>query len=285
MAGTNFHQVITPIPVQPARHSLLSSAPVVSEPDARWESGLAWVPNPCGTGGFVFDPCDTTDLSHQHGGTVGDSGDYVPFGVAVIEDCSTFGFAAVDVRARARTGLDIARSALIASEFWTGAQARASGWDNQFLAKAPTQLNSGAATGAIRALADLEYALGNCSRGGRGFIHANRVTVTYWIANRLVTQEGNRLLTYLGTEVVADEGYDGSGPTSTSSDGAVFPSDHATAWAYATGLPEVRLGTVQVLDPTSGQIATENSRVAVAMQQAAVIFDACCHLAIKVTHS
>lgn len=199
-------------PAAPPRVGLLASAVVLTGSDERWETGFAIEPEACGNGG-VGDPCAPGAKTLPDGPAIIEG---EPFYVWEGDKCSTLGRGArEDRRARAERQLRATESYQIAREFWRGEQIRASDWDSQFLASAVAdELNEGgAALDPIDALACLEEGLGKASKGQRGMIHATRQVVTKWDEAGMLYREGPALrVTVNDTIVVADAGYDGSGP-------------------------------------------------------------------------
>lgn len=273
------NEVVDSTPSQPSPVGLLASAIVINETTTRWEQGLSFIPEMCAVDGMVFDPCDADPGKLAQ--PIEEYVSYTPFGILQGVSCSTFS-PGVDVEADARRALNVSRERLISGEFWTGTLVRAATPDltNPYLASgtAVTQPNTTTATTPVRALAQLETGISLC-HAGRSMIHARRDTVTYWAAAGLLRREGNLLLTINDTIVVPGEGYTGSAP-STPDTVPGAPS----AWAYATPLVTVRLGSVVNLAPAAPEVTTENLRTAFAEQFVAVTFDPCCIVGINVSH-
>ncbi len=275
MGTTPLSPVTAPLAVPP-RVGLIASAPPADTLE-RWEGGFTFLPEGCGSGSGVVDPCvsSTKILSNADNAAVVE---FEPFGVWAGFSCSSFGFEANDYQGRARRLMEACESKLIAREFWTGAQAKASGWPNRFLASEDSDVLSPDGTGfsALQALACLEAGLGECSCGARGMIHATRQTVLLWSQNQLLRREGGLTLTINDTIVVADAGYDGSSPL------GAPPADGAI-WAYATGMVQIRRGPVNVV-PDSFSEALDRQLNTIDFRSerlAAVIWDGCCHLAVQ----
>jgi hypothetical protein len=293
-------RVVDPTPYGPPRLGLLASIEVIEEADEDLRTGIKFVPEPCGGEGGAYDiTCGATvDVSGDKS-TVPPYEQFSTFGVYEPESCSTFGMAGVNTDQRAQRAMLLDESKQVEKEFWTGtiAQARDGGAANsnaRWLARqtagpqngatfppAVTQLNGGAATIAVRALADLEQAIAAARSGGRGMIHCTRVTASYWIREQMLYRSGNLLLTHCSdTIVVAGEGYPGSSPA-----GSGMPSDHNTAWAYATGLIRARRTPVEVYTPASPELTTSNRRTSIATRTYALEIDPCVYVGINVTNS
>lgn len=285
----------------PRGATLLRSANPVTdgaEIGDRWIAGLRYVPEPCGSGnivqaagycgsGFAGFPDDGDDFP------LGDEVDYVPPYVAVVQECSVMGGPdeLARIEERARRLLENCQTVGIARELWRGEIARdpngPGGGDstdlpNNYLANAASydDLGDGADFSLLDGLAALEEGLGGCSCGGAGMIHTTAQVVTYWNHLGVVErQPDGRILTALGTLVVADPGYDGSG-----AGGASPAADGGSSWAYATGMVDVRLGPVDVL-ADRGKIRTQNDFLVYAFRPFAATFDPCCHLAAQLDHT
>jgi len=270
----------------PRGATLLRSANPITPADDRWIAGLRYVPEACGTAdtvqaagycgsGFAGFP-DGTDWP------LGDDVDFVPPYVAVAQTCSAIGgepeLAAVEDRARRL--LEACATKGIARELWKGTVATAEALPNDFLANSPDDVGDGSALSVLDGFAALEQGLANCSCGGIGMIHVTAQAATLLAHLQLVErQPDGRLLSALGTVVVADPGYDGTGTGVTSPD-----EDMTASWAYATGMVDVRLGPVDVLADRTN-IRTRNDFLVYAFRPFAATFDPCCHLAVKLDHT
>lgn len=239
---------IDALPVVPPLVSLLSSAYVVEHPagDHEWINGVTWTPeygdppahpywwqNPLGAGATA----ETTYTSK----VIGDppaKREARAFDVWVGLKGSTFQWRGRDVESMVRRGLNAFVSRIVAAELWTGTIVQAAGFPNDYLQKAPTQLNGGTQLGTVRALAELEQAIAD-NEPGNGVIHAQARLVALWSQNGLLlpNASGKRLFTHQGNLVVPDQGYPGYGPAAPSSGATV-----AASWAFATGPVRVDLG-------------------------------------------
>lgn len=269
----------TPVPAPPARpprFGLLQAAVVDTDSTLRWEAGFTFNPESCTDGG-VYDPCSPGVLTPAE---CRENIDTMPFGVWAGVKRSTAGLDLSEARARARRSLEATQSWHIARELLLGEQALASGWPNQRLTDPDSDTITDGAVSPVDALACLEQYLGQCATGQQGMIHASRQVVTHWVKDYLVTRQGGQLVTALDTIVVADAGYDGSGPGAT----PVPPADGAI-WAYATGIVTVRLGPVEALPPEGDQAAytpLSNDVAVFAQRLAGVAWDGCCHGAAQI---
>lgn len=297
-------EVVEPTVLGPPRLGLLASIEVLdmAEPNGNGtdlRGGIKFVPQPCGGEGGAFDiTCGVTvDVSGDKS-TVPTYETFPAFGVYEPESCSTFGSAGVDTSARSARAMLLDESKQVEKELWTGtvAQARDGGAANsnaRWLARnvagpqnggtfppAVTQLNAGAGTNIVRALADLEWAIAQGRSGGRAMIHCTRITATYWIREQLLYRAGNLLLTTCSdTIVVPGEGYTGSAP-----DGSAMNANHNSAWAYATGLIRARRTPVQTYEPASPEL-TANRRTSITTRTYALEIDPCVYVGVNVTHT
>mgnify|MGYP001582532132 CR=1 FL=1 len=282
-----FAVVVPPLAREPRGATLLRSANLITETDPRWMQGITWRPLVCGSSDIVqsigicggaFSAFTTSAQPSTE--------QYVPPHVAVGLSCSAFSGEETlrDTVERASALLDRCQTLGIADELWTGTAAASEAPDlpNNFLTKAPATPNGVTATAVIKALADLEAYLVGASCAGPGMIHATVRTATYWASQNLVdrTPDG-RLVTKLGTIVVADPGYDGSSPS------GVAPVGE-TAWAYATGMVDVRLGPVELIpaeDLAPGVAWANNDFDVYAHRAFAATFDPCTLGGILVNHA
>lgn len=280
--------IVQPTPrVPPAGPTLLRTANLPVDPDARWERGLRWWPEACGDDDIAMATavCGTSDTTLDAGSEFGSQGtfDYTPMFVQVAQKCSAIGgqYIIDQTRERAVKLLALSQGAGIAHELWRGDTAKAQPLLNDYLANSATyrDVTTGGSLSATNALAELEAGLATCSVAGGNLIHANPHLATLWAQNHLLDRlPDGRLVTYLGTGVIVDPGYDGSDSTGTVAAPAV------SSWAYATGPVDVRLGEVQVLDVLN-QIRPINDYTVYAFRAFAATFDPCCHLAVKVDHT
>jgi hypothetical protein len=278
---TGLFAVVDPPPAGPPRGAtLLRSANIVNDPDLHWLQGLRWRPLVCGSSqiGQGIEVCaQFSGFTHLSPPA---NVDYNPPSVAVGIACSAISGEQEmrDTIDRASALLDRCETLGIARELWRGAVATGEAWPNDFLANTATltQIASGSSVSVLDALADLENYLASCGCGGTGMIHATAQTVTIWKHLQLIDKDpGGRLSTVLGTTVVADPGYDGSAPNGT------VDATGASAWAYATGMIDVRRGPVQLWPKPDalerGVNPGNNDFNAYAYRPFAATFDPCCH--------
>lgn len=268
------------LPASPPLISLFTSAEIIPESDSRWEAGIAYEAEACGGPGTgAYAACITSNVTLTPGS---DNTELEPIVIWAGDSCSPYGYAARDFQGRARRKLAACESKLVEIQLWRGNLTRAHSLGNPYLADASSAVTvTSAPATPTDALACLEQSLSDCNCGMQGMIHATPEVVTRWIALNLVTRDGNKLYTYLGTVVVPGAGYDGSGPTTppTNPDVAVDGS----VWAYATSMVHLRLGPTVVLPGDQAQALNRTSNTLSYWAQRIVVagFE-CCHFAAEI---
>jgi hypothetical protein len=298
MANRMFALVATPSARPPRGATLLRSANLIAADlvpnpspgvvQDSWETGLRYIPLACGDDGIAqaIGLCGTGFPGFPDPTLRPDEVEYVAPYVAVAQACSAIsGEDELDrTIERARLLLEGCETVGIAHELWTGTVAKSMTPDlpNAYLAQdgVVEVLNSGSSTASIDAFAWLEASLGTCACAGVGMIHADPYTATVWQSLHLVERQADgRLLSALGTIVVADPGYDGSAPDGTRD------ATHATAWAYGTTMVDVRRGPVETLGDRRTINRANNDFDVYAFRPFAATFDPCCHVGIKVNNA
>lgn len=262
------------------RVGLLASAEVIEE-GGRWRGGLSFIPEHCAGGGiwtYCGNDADQPKTIEASEAVVR----HIPVTIWHGDTCSTAAFDAPDFQARARRALISRQSALIADELWNGAASEAAGHGNAFLndSGAHTDITPvGGAQPLLQALALMQDTLPD-HVSGRAMIHMSRELASVYYAHDAIRREGNLLLDAFDNIIVADEGYDGTGP-----DG--LTPDDGTSWIYGTSLVQVRLDpTVRIIpDPSEPAHAInrdDNLAEWRAERVAAAYWDGCAHLALQV---
>lgn len=267
--------VVAAPPLQPPRFGLITSARDATGDGARWEGGFGWEAESCAQAGVV-DPCGSTTKTLDADDLEG-AQDYTPFVVWAGHRCSTFGSSGPDREAKARRLLAVHQHRAVEAEFWNGTVSRANSWGNPYLRSITGSQRlspGGTSSPLVYALAALEEAVAEC--GGRSMIHCTVQTATLWYAAQAIRREGTLLLTGLDNIVVPGSGYDGSAP-----DGNIDATG-ATAWAYATGMVDVRLGDVVVFGGEASMEQRQNLIEVRAERTAAANFDPCCLFGVNV---
>lgn len=274
------------------------------DPNRRWTRGYRFNYGPC-VAGFTLDPCEPDPSPPVISGPMGERW-IEPFVVAVDRECSTWGWEAADYATEAARLLDANQYDIIARELWRGDQAILSGWTdpdptpetggpgNTYLAGDwdPEFLNLIEFNGGdpavdtmspVEALAALEQALTGCSPGP-GLIHITKRLAIILASQSVLRADGGRLFTATGTQVIADGGYDGSGPDSLGKPEATATRE----WAYATGPITIRIETGEpLLTPPANKfeqaVDRVNNTIEFVAQRKASVSWGCCHIGVAVT--
>jgi hypothetical protein len=256
------------------------------DPNNEWIRGLTWEALPCESGPALYAWCESDDNIDPESKPSNPQYD-PPEAVAAVV-CSGLGdwehVTAVNLR-NALTLLDVCQHGQVAGELWTGtlAQAQTPDLPNDYLANNPDEIAGGQLTANVDALSALDEALAGlsengCGCGARGWIHAPIPVVNDWLFAKLLRTDGTLYYSPAGNIVVTGPGYDGSSP-----EGDIDESG-LTAWVYATGPVDIRLGAPK-LTPNSAPQGFDlelNTFALWASRPFAATFAPCCHLGINV---
>jgi hypothetical protein len=269
---------------RPPAYGLIVAAPTVETPATAWGAGWEFNREQCAGGGRTGTNCRggnperTVDTETDDELVEGD-----PFLVWAERHCRTIGFAAGEFEARARRQLAAIESYELANELWTGtltsdSQEPANGM-REMANRALVDVGSDTVTDGevepVEALGRLVRGLDECSHGTVGMIHVTSQVLVALVAASAVYRDGSKWYTPMGHIVVADAGYDGSGPG-----GA--PAG-VTQWAYATSLISVRLAPVSVPASFDDSVDHRTNRVVVyAERLVGYQSEWCCHLAAEI---
>lgn len=256
-------------------------APPPAMPTPEWSQGVQFVPDGCPTTGANYDPlCADDDADGPSTDTDGPGavdpedpnpvGLFDPLHARIGVDCSTLGDLNGDrARARALRVFQLEQHRLIAGEFWTGTQVEGASLPNDYLARDGhiEELAGGGPLPVLDAFAVLDARLAAGSE--RGVIHASPTVVALWTYLNLLRFDGAFVLSPNDNYVVSSPGYDGTAPDGTDGDGT------GTHWAYATGIPNLRLATPRVTVDTDPD--TNARRVFVDRLWLATFADRCVH--------
>lgn len=268
------------------RVGLIISARQPDPGDGSWENGITYEPECNPQTGDPLDICEPGDGDDPAPNSIVEWDAYI---IQAGYRCSTFGFRGHDWQPLARRRLVSDEDRQISAELWSGALARANGYPNRFLASAEADVVTDGATSLVDALACLENAIAGCNGGQQAMIHATSQVVTHWLSfGNLIRREGNLLLTNARDSIVVPAtGYDGSGPQSpepAEGQGTPEAPTEGSAWAYATGIIEVRRGPIELLGSPDNPVEwnhTTNKALVVAQRAALASWDACCHFAAE----
>lgn len=242
----------------------------------RWETGLAWVPERCGTAYQLVPLCAEPDGDYtpSRPGAVY----HQPVGVRWAEECSTLD--GEPDRERIRRQVEAQTPFVVARELWTGAGTQADPYEvdgqtvtNAYLASTDADVVGSGPASPLVALAQLEQAALEESHGQAVMLHVP-VAVAWMIAPSLF-RVGQQLVTAAGNVVVADGGYPGTGPQGQAAG--------STVWAYATSPVAVLMTGVRLVDdPAQTVDRAVNTRTVWAEREFAATFDPCVHLATEI---
>ena len=276
--------------IEPSMFGLLAVAkPNSSNDENRWVRGFSqeWETEVYHVANY--DDTDTTTVDVVAAGAVNYFDEIKPFFIEVEEVRSTLGFLGLDRIARIKRQIEGVSQHALEVELWDGAIRKGESHDNKALtASTSTILSSGTALSAKRALALLEYSIGQASDGGeQGVIHMTRdvAAILSSNSNMLFHDKGKEhLQTMGGTPVILGSGYSGSGPDDAA--GSTGTVSETNKWMYATGAVRVFLGDIDVVNDNLAQAydvsGNQNDMRLKAIRPAAVYFDTSIHLAVRV---
>lgn len=272
MAARN--AIVAP-PAQPPRYGLIVAAPVVDDPTWRWGEGFTFDPESCAPGGVIdITRCGSfgDPLDPQRGPANVNGDAFVVWGG---DECSSFGYEARDWQGRARRALEGSQSFSLAHELWTGELRDSVGLANAALTDATSDTITSAASDVVDALACLDQALATALRGRRGMVHMTVQAFTQLAARQALVRDGAMWTTPIGSVVIADAGYTGSGPGDIEAAGS--------QWLYGTSMLSLRLGPVETQGgPNAVGVDVSNNRVQVwAFRPVAFVWDECAHVAAQ----
>ena len=267
------------VPAAPPSTGLVASA---VRPDIpRWESGLAWIPERCGTAYQLVPWCESpvTGFMPQHPGAAY----YRPVGLRVADQCSTLNgpvdYTRIRRVAEAQTPFAIAR------ELWTGTLSVTDSYPigiagttmtNAHLASTDAITVGVSAASITVGFGRLEQAALEATHGQPVMIHIP-VLLLPAVANAHVVRDNNgQLVTHAGNAVIADGGYPGTGPAG--------QAVGATAWMYATPPVSVLTTDLEVYDNDAWTVDRDvNTRTVCATLLFAATFYPYVHLATEIT--
>lgn len=266
------------LPAAPPTTGLVASAPPQPNDGVRWEDGIAWVPERCGADYQLLSWC-SSDEPEAYSEPRAGGAYYRPPGARVADACSTLNGTFDDERLRRIAEAEA--PFIIARELWDGTRGQEDSYEirgetlsNAYLASADaTVVGAGGAT-LLKALARLEQAAMEATRGQHVMIHLPIIATAGLV--EYVRRINALLLTRQDNLVVVDAGYPGTGPA-----GQAVGS---TAWAYATPIVQVRRSDIQIIsDPRMIVDRANNTITAWAEFVFAATFDPCAHFATEIT--
>lgn len=300
-------QVKPPHELTPYPFGLLSVAQVTRHPEES-DHWARWTAHQFDSDAFALRLLTILDADVTNGEIYNGIGnprflEYIPFGIEVEDFASTFSLPGQDRFERVKKILECTTSKAIERELWEGYAAQEAGNNNSYFTQAgdspavDVTVNAGGDTPRV-ALARLEGALAQCPSGQHGTIHMTR-RMGSLLADEIdrldymakldeedKRQEGQHLITHIGTPVVIGTGYTGNGPIAA---GDNRLATDTTEWMFATGYVDVDLGAIKVVNENLAQAMTVSNNTNdvrfKAVRTAAVHFEPCCHYAVRVDFS
>lgn len=205
----------------PLPYGLFSVLVPRPEGEGRWQNGVQWEPLTCAPVSGIGPSCEPGESiglpkSFADGGGVGEASPFAVYGSYV---CSPVGRTIEEAQERATLHLINREEAGVEAALWTGA-----------LGNTPNLRNAvvlgGGAVDVVEGMGLLEDYLAT-EYGSLGVLHMTRGGATSAANGMMAMREGARLVSALGTPIVAGAGYDGSSP-----EGAA--ATDGTTWLYAT---------------------------------------------------
>lgn len=189
--------------------------------DDRWRNGVEFETLTCEpVDGLPAYDCDTSSPGKNFDGNAGEVGESSEFTVYGHHTCAPVGTSEEQAQSKAIEHLVSREEARVEQAFWTG------DLDNTPNLTGSEVLESSGVGGAV-GIGLLEQFIA-VNYGSLGVIHLTRALATSLLAQRVLEVRNGRLVTVLGTPVVAGSGYTGSGPT-----GQAAPTS-PSSWAYVT---------------------------------------------------
>jgi hypothetical protein len=232
-----------------------------------------------------YDDTDTTSSTLVSNTTPERYTEIKPFFIEAEDYRSALGFPGLDYVARVKRQLEGGTQKAMERELWDGAIRKGESHENKALsASTATLVNSTTALSVQRALALLDFELGDTSPAGEnGVIHMTKDVAGLLSSNYMIFHnEAGHLQTISGTKIIIGSGYTGNGPDSVT--GATASATNK--WMYGTGAVKALLGDVDVVADTLAQSydvsGNQNDMRIKAIRPAAVYFDPSIHLAVRV---
>lgn len=210
------------------------------------------------------------------------------FAVYTWLDCPLVGIGYDELRARTLRAHENNAQTVVETVFWTGGNfntvqhlaedtpiTEVVGGSTVNLQTAASVIVTGAVD-VVEAIGRLEQAMAGCY-GGTPLIHVPRGVAVHLASNHALEKKGNRLVTPLGSVIVAAPGYPGTSPS-----GATPPA--GTTWLYATGSVKMLQSEPQFTAASAAEVLRRdvNDSVLIVEQRFTFMWD-CCHFAIPVS--
>lgn len=271
--------------IVPADYGLFSVAkPEDSSNEDRWIRGFAQEWETDLYAATLWDATDTTSDAVASSATPAYYTEIDPFFIEVEEVISTFGFLGLDRIERIKRQLEGVTQKSVEQELWDGYIRKNETHPNLALSDASaTVLNSGTALNVVRALALLDFKIGEASPCGEGgVIHMTRDIAALLSSSYMIFHKESHLQTASGTRIIIGTGYSGVGPTGATGAAAT----DTNKWMYGTGVVKTYVGDIDVVNDNLSQAydvdGNQNDMRLKAIRPAAVYFDTSIHLAVRV---
>lgn len=185
-------QLVEAPPVVPLPYGIFSVAEPRLSTDEHWRLGIRWQSQACSATKVTTGPCIDAEVPPLDPDDYCSVSEYEPFTVYTYDDDSIPGHTLEEHLANARQRLLNTEQRSVEEYLWAN-----------MVADATSTTLTGAPAGVV--LGYVEQVL-NQNYGGQGVIHMNRLTATFlW---EYLEVSGGRLMTKLGTPVVAGAGYE-----------------------------------------------------------------------------
>lgn len=189
----------------------------------------------------------------------------------------------------ARRRLEVTRWSNMAHELWTGAKSVEDDLGNRYLTQfGATVVNSGTGMAPIAGIAEIDAELSHCAVPGVGVLHMEPWLLDVLYAKNVIERRGGRWFTPMGSAVVTDPGYPGTGPDTALETPRAAPAAGKT-WVYGTS--SVVVGwesrvTYPGIDGDGGGLAgvmdTKTNDIVVLAGQRGLASWLCCHFAVLI---
>lgn len=249
------------------------------DPSGRWRNKFGFgIEGPACTPAILRgggDLCAPDTLDPDLYAPLYSSQEALPFYLEAGVRCSPFGLDG-DLMATfhqaADRQLELVRWAEVANELWTGAKQPG----NRRLAHPDATVLSDHPVDIVEAVSLLEDAFSSYVAGGPRLMHAPTRLAAYLATKALVTAQGAKFTTLLGSQVIVDDGYPGTDPA-----GALEPG---VAWMYGTGPLTARIDP-SIAHPEPELVdafRTGDNTILVRAEQYAAVTWLCGHFAVPI---
>lgn len=186
-------QLVEAPPVVALPYGIFSVAEVRLPADDHWRLGVQWQSQACGLTKTTYGPCNVLEVESLTPDEYCFVSQFEPFSVYTYNNDSVIGHTLEEHRANAIQRLIASEQTTVEQNVWGQLQVDA------VSTLSLTSFSPGVVLGYLEQMLAQTY-------GGQGVIHMSRLTATYlW---EYLQVQGGKLVTKLGTPVVAGAGYD-----------------------------------------------------------------------------